>query len=38
MDESQAVFISQYVDYEDMDGYTWEMNEKGLKCPELSHH
>ena len=32
MDESTSRFISQYVDYEDMDGYTWEMNEKGLKC------
>ncbi len=32
MDESTSRFISQYIDYEDMDGYTWEMNEKGLKC------
>jgi phage shock protein PspC (stress-responsive transcriptional regulator) len=32
MDEPTARFISQYVDWEDMDGYTWEMNEKGLKC------
>jgi len=32
MDESTSRFISQYVDYEDMDGYTWEMTEKGLTC------
>jgi phage shock protein PspC (stress-responsive transcriptional regulator) len=32
MDEPTSRFISQYIDYEDMDGYTWEMNEKGLKC------
>lgn len=32
MDESASRFISQYVDYEDMDGYTWEMTEKGLTC------
>jgi len=32
MDESTSRFISQYVDYEDMDGFTWEMTEKGLKC------
>ncbi len=32
MDEPTARFISQYIDWEDMDGYTWEMNEKGLKC------
>ena len=32
MDESTSRFISEYVDYEDMDGFTWEMTEKGLKC------
>jgi hypothetical protein len=32
MDESTSRFISQYIDYEDMDGFTWEMNDKGLKC------
>lgn len=32
MDESTSRFISQYVDWEDMDNYTWEMNEKGLTC------
>lgn len=32
MDESMSRFISQYIDWEDMDGYTWEMNDKGLKC------
>ena len=37
MDEPTSRFISQYIDYEDMDGNTWEMNEKGLKCLTLSH-
>jgi hypothetical protein len=32
MDESTSRFISEYVDYEDMNGFTWEMTEKGLKC------
>jgi len=32
MDESMSRFISQYIDWEDMDSFTWEMNEKGLKC------
>lgn len=32
MDEPTSRFISQYIDYEDMDGYTWEMTEKGLEC------
>lgn len=32
MDESTSRFISQYVEYENMDGYTWEMTEKGLTC------
>ena len=32
MDEATSRFISQYIDWEDMDGYTWEINEKGLNC------
>jgi hypothetical protein len=32
MDEGTSRFISQYVDYEFMDGYTWQMTEDGLKC------
>ena len=36
LDEATSRFISQYIDYEDMDGNTWEMNEKGIEVPELS--
>jgi phage shock protein PspC (stress-responsive transcriptional regulator) len=32
MDEPTSRFISQYVEYENMDGYTWEMTDKGLTC------
>lgn len=32
MDEGMSRFISQYVDYRFLDGYTWKMTEKGLEC------
>ncbi len=32
MDEATSRFISQYIEHENLDGYTWEMTEKGLNC------
>jgi Putative auto-transporter adhesin, head GIN domain len=32
MDEATSRFISQYIEHENLDGYSWEMTEKGLKC------
>ncbi|HTE33972.1 MAG TPA: PspC domain-containing protein [Chryseolinea sp.] len=32
MDESVSRFISQWIDYEQMDNNTWEMTEQGLNC------
>lgn len=32
MDEGMSRFITQYVDYEYRDGYTWKMTRDGLKC------
>jgi len=32
MDEPFSRFISQHIDYQYYDGYTWEMTDKGLKC------
>lgn len=32
MDEEMSRFITQYVDYEYRDGYTWEMTPDGLRC------
>lgn len=32
MNESASRFISQYIDHENLEGYTWEMTEKGLTC------
>lgn len=32
MDEGISRFISQYVDSEYLDGYTWKMTPKGLEC------
>jgi hypothetical protein len=32
MDEDVSRFISQIVRYENLDGYTWKMTEKGLIC------
>ncbi|MFZ6010261.1 MAG: PspC domain-containing protein [Bacteroidota bacterium] len=32
MDEGISRFISQYVDYNYHDGYTWKMTEEGLEC------
>ncbi len=32
MDEATSRFISQYIDYENLDGFRWEMTEKGLVC------
>lgn len=32
MDEATSRFISQYIEHENLDGYTWEMTSKGLTC------
>ena len=32
MDESASRFVSHHIDYQYLDGYTWEMTEKGLQC------
>ncbi len=32
LDETSSNFISQYIDWEYKDGYTWKMTQKGLEC------
>jgi hypothetical protein len=32
MDEATCRFISHYIDYDKLDGYTWTMTKKGLTC------
>jgi phage shock protein PspC (stress-responsive transcriptional regulator) len=32
MDEATCRFITQWIEHENLDGYTWQMTEKGLKC------
>jgi len=41
MDKDASRFVSQYIDYHDLDGNTWKMTPKGLECitcPEKPHH
>src|SRR5688572_28615300 len=32
LDESSSRFITQYIDYDDLEGNTWIMTDKGIKC------
>lgn len=32
LDEASARFITQYIDYDDLEGNTWIMTEKGITC------
>ncbi len=32
MNETASRFISQYIDHQNLDGFTWEMTDKGLNC------
>lgn len=32
LDEASSRFISQYIDYDDLEGNTWIMTEKGITC------
>ena len=36
LDEASSRFITQYIDYDDLEGNTWIMTDKGNYMPDLS--